>query len=365
MTIYLIILLPFLLALFNKKNKILFFLTLLLMFILMGFNFYNADYNMYSRLYSNYGLLDTFSLTEILFQLVCHFFYNMGFSYHHFLIVYSFVCFFLLYLTFSKLSKYKGLAVSMYFICPFFVDAVQIRHFLAVCIVCYGLTFLLSDEENNKKNSFKYIVANIIACGFHTSAVIYFIFLLYPLFKKKKIKDTFLLFFVISVVATLLMRSSLFINILNYIIPSSKMEAYFLTGKYVSKSFIISILFVIAQCIPIAAMLFLKMIFRNSENDKDVIFLDSVIILNILLLIIMPLYFYSYEFVRLFRGILLIDYIAISNLLGERLRRNDLFVLLMIGLLLFSMFMLLFILNGTFDTTVQAILDFNSIFERW
>ncbi len=365
MTSYLIILLPFLLAIFNKKSKLLLFIILALMFILMGYNYYNADYYMYERIYNSYGITSTFTYTEGLFQLMCQFFYKIGFNYQKFLTVYSFICLFIIYLTLSRISKYRSLAISMYLICPFFVDAVQIRHFLATCFVCYGLTFLLLEDDNIKKNISKYIILNIIACGFHTSAFIYFIFLLYPIFKKKKIKDTFILFFIIAIVATLLMRSKLFINMLNYIIPSSKMEAYFLTGKYVSKSFIISILFVIVQCIPIASMLFLKKLFKGQEEDKNVKFLDSVIILNILLLITIPLYFYSYEFVRLFRGILLINYIAITNILGERLRRNDFVVLLIILLLLLSMFMVFFILNGTFDATIRAILEFNSIFERW
>ncbi len=365
MSNYLIILLPFLLTIFKKKSKLLFFLILILMFILMGYNYYNADYYMYARLYNSYGLTSTFTFTEGLFQLMCHFFYKIGFSYQQFLGFYSFICLFIISLTLSRVSKYRSLAVSMYFICPFFVDAVQIRHFLASCLICYGLTFLLLENDNNKKNIIKYIALNVIACGFHTSAFIYFVFLLYPAFKKKKIKDTFILFFVIAVIATLLMRSKIFINILNYIVPSSKMEAYFLTGKYVSKSFVISILFVIVQCVPIGAMLFLKNFFKGQEKNADVKFLDSVIILNILLLITMPLYFYSYEFVRLFRGILLINYIAITNLLGEKLRKNDFAVLPIMGLLSLSMFMVFFILNGTFDATVQAILEFNSIFERW
>lgn len=365
MSSYLIILLPFLLAIFNKKSKLLFWAILVLMFILMGYNYYNADYYMYARLYNSYGLTFNFTFTEGLFQFMCHFFYKIGFSYQQFLGVYSFLCFFLIYLTLCRVSKYRSLAVSMYLICPFFVDAVQIRHFLASCLVCYGLTFLLFEEDNNRKGIIKYIFLNIIACGFHTSAFVYFIFLLYPIFKKKKIKDTFILFFIIAIVATLLIRSKMFINILNYVIPTGKLEAYFLTGKYVSKSFIISTLFVIVQCIPIGAMLFLKIFFKSQEGSNDVRLLDSVIILNILLLITMPLYFYSYEFVRLFRGILLINYIAITNVLGEKLRRNDFVILPIIVLLLLSMFMVFFILNGTFDATVRAILEFNSIFERW
>lgn len=345
-----IILLLLLVAIFNKKSKKITLCLFILMFILMGLNTSNADYSMYHNLYLKYGISKTYLNTEIIFQYMCKLIYSFGKDYNYFLIIYSLIGLTFMYLSVKKLAKYPALVATLYLIFSFFLDAVQIRHFMSSSIICYGLTFLL--KENRKtKDILKYFVLNILAIGFHYMALFYLLFLLLPLLENKKIKNILIKIIIPASLIFLMINTNLFIKILSFIIPQTKIEAYFLSGSW-KISTIITLILIMVQLIP----LFILILFKGNEQNK---LIKRTIVLNILLILVTPFYFYTVEFGRVFRGIILIDYIALTNQLNNKNKGEILFFSFLMAMILFFV---LIIVVGVYDSTVHSILTNNMLF---
>lgn len=345
-----IILLLAILAILNKKSKKVALLLFILMFILMGFNTGNADYSMYNTLFYKYGRMQTYLNTEIIFQYLCKLVYSFGKGYNYFLCLYSLVGMSFMYLTVRKTAKYPALVALLYLGFSFFLDAVQIRHFMASSIVCYGLTFLLK-EDRKKIEIFKYIILNILAVGFHFMAIFYFLFLLLPFLENKKLKNTLIKVIIPTCVIFLVINSNIFLGLLSYIIPKTKIEAYFLSGNW-KVSTGVTIILILVQLIPLFILWFSKY-----HNESKLV--KRVIILNILLILVTPFYFYTVEFGRIFRGIIIYDYIALTNLYNKKTKYKITFMsLLMVALLFISLILVV----GLYEKTVQAILINNMIF---
>jgi len=343
-------LLLILIAFLNKKSKKVAFLLFAMMFLFMGFNTGNADYSMYQVLYNKYGSMEIYLNTEILFQYLCKIIYSFGKNYNFFLTIYSAIGFSFMYLTTKKTSKYPALVAVLYFIFCFFLDAVQIRHFMASSIICYALTYLLKDNYNYK-DIIKYVVLNFIAVGFHFISILYFLFLLLPMFRNKKLKNIFMKIIIPTCILFLIINSNIFIKFIALILPKTKIEAYFLSGDW-KVSTIITIILILIQFIPLVTLVFAKKITKS--DDK---LLKNVIILNIILILITPFYFYTVEFGRTFRGIILIDYIALTNLYPKKR-----FMILLLSISLAAiLFIALIIVMGLFNKTVLSIITNNSL----
>lgn len=340
-------------ALFRKKSKLVALFIFVAMFLLMGLNHGNADYAMYNSLFLKYGRSFTYSSAEILFQYLCKLVYSFGKGYNYFLFIYSFIGMALMYLTVRKTSKYPVLVAFLYFGFCFFLDAVQIRHFMASSIVCYGLTFLLKDDRKTK-DIVTYIVFNILAVGFHFMAILYFLFLLLPLFENNSFKDTLRKIVLITIPILIIINTSIFFDFIGIFIPKVKIDAYFLSGDW-KVSTLVTIVLILVQLIPLVILMLTKSFDKSKLTKK-------VVILNILLILVTPFYFYTVEFGRVFRGIIIWDYIVLTNQYEKPHRFKILFLS---ALMMILLFIALILVVGLFDKTVKAIIVNNILFRRY
>lgn len=353
-TICIILIILFILSMLFKRSKFVSLLLFILMFLLMAFNYWNADYDMYAKLFIKYGSIDYYYNTEYLFQAFCKLIYSYKENYHSFLFIYSAIAIFLMYVTIKKQAKYPAFVTMLYLIFSFFLDAVQIRHFMASAIICFGLKYLLKNNCT-KKDYMKYLLLNIIAIGFHYMAVFYLIFLLIPKLSKKSLKPLLMKIILFSSILFLIINSNIFIKLLSLFLPESKINAYFISGDWkVNK--IVTIILIIVQLIP------LIILWINKKNNDDNDLLKKVIIMNILLIIVTPFYFYTVEFGRIFRGIIIYDYIALSNSLTKKLTYRNIKIYFMSFLLASILFIVLIIIVGVFNKTVLSILQNNLLF---
>jgi len=67
---------------------------------------------------------------------------------------------------------------------------VQIKNFMAMAIVIYAIRFLI--EEDNLQSTFKYLVLNVLAAGFHIYSVICLPLILLKKWSFKKLISTVL-----------------------------------------------------------------------------------------------------------------------------------------------------------------------------
>lgn len=198
-----------------------------------------------------------------------------------------------------------GFIWGLYFIYPALVDIVQIRFFLAICIVLLGLTFL---KNNTKLSYLIYFICLVTAIFIHNTTVVYAIFFITPFMKKYK--KIILQIICILDVIFLLFRNNLLTFVERFV--NDKQRGYF-EGNL---SFINVSLFII---IMIAVAILTYQIYRVgqegnlNENDKST--LEFFSNLNIILLALIPLLVLAYNFYRLERISWIILYLALGILI--------------------------------------------------
>ena len=364
--IVIIILLLGLLGVFFKENKIYNFFIIIFMFILYGFNSYNADYIMYENKYYFFKSLSNVNGTEILYKLSCYFGNKIGLNYQQFLIIIAGICIFLLYRFFKSNTKYKSACLGLYFIFPFFLDMVQIRQFLSICIVLNGLKFILKDDLL-WKDYLKFSLFIIIASTFHTLSLIYIIFILLPFLNKQNDSFKIIVATVLIVMSLIFVNIEPFENILLKIIGSEKVTAYFIDGKYANKSLFMAILYSFIQILPLIILLICKRNcnkYKEQYENESISYLNKIITLNILMLICVVFYFYTAEFSRLYRILLPLDFCCMLNIFNNYKRKLDFASLLLLIIFVLFYFYFFIFVNDVYDKTIDATFNNNILIER-
>lgn len=369
MYIYIICSFLFLASIIKKDSKVLFLITFLLLWILVTFNYNNADYNMYQRLYNLYGNSQGFMSSEILFQVFCKIGNFFGMSYRVFRAIYSTITIVLLANSFKHLTKNCSIVSGLYMIFPFLLDAVQIRHFMAIALVIYGLRFLVTD---NNKDIWKYIVCNILAIGFHYIAIFCLLFVILKFFENKKI----LIFCIaLDLILIILIISGIGVTILSYILPMEKVQAYFITNQY-KTSFLIMCIATIIQILTIIYANIISAIWnkkyinniyeeeenKNIEKEKKII--DIILKINTLSLLLIPTFFFNIQMYRMSRTILILDYIMLGISLGKKNRKDNIFLIFFTIIILICFLYLRVIQNNVFNSTIGAMVNYNYLLDK-
>lgn len=161
-------------------------INIVILYILSAFNFQNQDYLNYFNTYKNpLGAKHS----EVLFKYIMFFFKKIGFDYSGFLVVIFAFEFLVLYF-FIKKHKINIFYLLIFTMYPFFLDVVQVRHFLAQVI----LLLCIFSVSTYKKN-IGYIICSLIQGGF-----IFFV----PLILWKKLKVNLRKIIIILILETII-----------------------------------------------------------------------------------------------------------------------------------------------------------------
>lgn len=198
-----------------------------------------------------------------------------------------------------------GFIWGLYFIYPALVDIVQIRFFLATCVVLLGLTFL---KDNTKSSYLIYLICLVTAIFIHNTTVVYAIFIIAPLMKKHK--KTILKVICVLDVILLLFRNNLLAFVERFV--NDKQQSYF-SGNLSIINVSLFIIIMIAVAILTYQIYCVGQEGNLSENDKNT--LEFFSNLNIILLAIIPLLVLAYNFYRLERISWIILYLAFGILI--------------------------------------------------
>ena len=98
---------------------------------------------------------------ELFYKIISNLFYDNGFLYEQFRLIYSLTGFLLIYLAIKRIvpDSTRIWVLCLYLLYPFIEDVPQARNFLAMSLLTYG-TVILSQE--NKWSSIKYIILLLI-----------------------------------------------------------------------------------------------------------------------------------------------------------------------------------------------------------
>lgn len=288
------------------KSKLLVILQFLFMFIIFSFSYQRADIGNYTRLYTYIN--DSYSRNTGFegYVLLNRFFSNIGIDFQGFLIILGLILLTAICYIFLKFSKRPALCGSLYMMSPFFSDVAQIRNFIVIVMVSTSLLLLFS---NSKWKKLFYVIMIIIASTIQSVALFYLLFIFIDSKFMKKIMSNLILILTIATLTLLI-----FPYVLPYLpsfLPISKLYSYTSDiGSDVRGITTIIILLFLYYLVQVSVNKI-----KNNDNLKGTwIYENSVNILmiNAITLISVPFLLYDFQFYRLLRNLLPINYILIS-----------------------------------------------------
>jgi len=317
----------FISALLKGKGSILKILLLTFMWVLFWGSNDNADYLNYKQLYDYISYTGAgFSTSQFGFVQIMKFATKLGLQYHHFLMIISLIGIYMITETVKKYTDKPHLVYTLYFIHPFLLDIVQVKHFLAMAIIVYCFRYL---EQDGNKNNIKFIAGILIATSIHLISII---FLPLLFIKKMSIRKLVLLVASILIVGIPIAYSDVLQFIALNILGIQRIETYFLNRA----RFGFFIQFFIQGTIFLMVLLSRKILTKRRECNK---FIDLIYRTNLYLIVLFPLYIINGTFERGFRMIMILNYILISKLFSTSKKREKIVILVFIFIFAFSLFM--------------------------
>ena len=231
-----ITILLFLMSIFSKKNKALYIVLFIWMWILMAFTTGIADeQEVYMSRYASPELWAGNS--EILYNAIILLFRKAGCTFYQYKAIITFIQ---LLLIFTTVSKYPNIVCCLYMIYPFPLNIAQMRHALATAIFVFAIRYLFEDDKVlikiNKfklsRSDFKYICLILIAACIHSASLIWLVLLVAKKFDLKT-NIVFTAFFNFLIV--FLLSPQNIMKILEVFGAGSRMGAYF-SAEYQSSS---------------------------------------------------------------------------------------------------------------------------------
>lgn len=344
-------------GLVRKKSKLVSFALLLLLFVLFAFEKTTGDYQGYLTMYDEISRGSGRALTyEILYVLLCRVGVILGLSFNTLRAYVVILELIFLYSVIKKYTENTAMVLSLFFIFPAMLDAELFRWLLGMCIVIFGIQFILN--EKTIRNVVLFCASIAVASMFHTSCWIFLIYLLLMMQDTRRIRRVVIIVLIIGIA---FLSTGVFFNLLSHLPIRVYVIEKYQTGNYSNWH---GILFDLLKQLLILFMgivatgrleLFGRKLIMRKENQelvlssnkikliKDANLLNNQIInLNLVsFLILIPLY-YSSSVQRLTHVVVFFNYIALANRCdnNENAHTHTLFCIAISILLLLSLLFL-------------------------
>ena len=339
-----------------KKTKLVYFFQFLWIWIVLGWNNGGPDYFNYLIDYNYISSAGQFvSNAEILYQFTVKTLSSMGLDFHTYQIITTFIGLTLISSTIFKYTKNTSFVMSLFMIFPLLDAIIQRQNFIAMSIIIFGIRYLISDKKTDR---FKYVLTVIIATGFHISALYYMILIFAPLINFKKLKRLNFAGFVV-----LLFTLPILPGIINSLLSNYSVGIYFDDSNSLSSNYK-SVVLILWQFCGTGLIIKLKSKVeqsnykvQNSRQYQDIVFKSFLFMLPIT-----ALYFYNINFIRYFRNLLPLAYIAFSRVSTQK-GKFSIYTLTFISYVLLSSAYLYMISGDSFTTVYKAVFENNIIFD--
>lgn len=350
MLIFMFLIPTIILCLLFPKSKIVALVMFLLMWLLWGWNTNNGDYANYRDAFEsiqNVSLYETGY--EFGYSVINYLFSSLGFSFQGFLIVYSFIILSLIYTYFIN-NPYPAIMSAVYLVI-FVMEYVFVRNYMTDALFFMLLLVSFSDTEFKFLKSLGLI---ILAASFHTTAVVYLLFLLIYV---KQLDTKKIFFAIIGGIVFLVSTYTILLSFIDNELILGKIEYYYSEDKPIGPA--------IAH-ISIIAIISLFLYYRKDMLDefsnvvkRNIHIMQKV---NVITLIYIPLYFFIPDFSRFFKVLFTINLFYVSYLFFYFRTLNSRIALITIFLLI-NLFVLYQFANSTLDLTYDPLINSNIIFD--
>lgn len=287
----------------NKNSLFVFIIQIFWMYILTAGNLSSIDIVVHQNIFAanqSGGSLNIYGE-------LCYLFGHEGFDFIEMNAVLCIFAFILVYCFIKKYTLNYCFVMSLYFLYPFIDNVIQKRFFIASIIAIYAIIFIIKNSRFSKLVAiFLIVIAGLI----HQAAFGFLIFLLLPFFKNTKNPKTIFIFFLI-IISTLM---PIIPDILKVFFGEVKVDFYFVILhekiKYPILNFILWGGFHLG-------FVYLYYNFYKTCNKyiKKMEFEKNILYMNIISILFIPLYYWEPTFIRIYRTLIIFNYISIANIL--------------------------------------------------
>jgi hypothetical protein len=356
------------------------------MFIVMAFNYENADIDTYEIIYDNIdflltGDLDITSISSLKyffstvrnfgFLYTNKFFNNIGFSFSEFHFIISLILLGCIFIFVKKMTPNYGMVMLLYFVYPFSYDIIQVKNFYVEVII---LIVLYVYSKKKRFYDLKYIFIILGASTFHNIALIYL-----PFFIVKKIcKSLLFRLIVIGIVGIFPFIASMIKNwsgnlISLLAISSESFEHYSLYSDWS-----VGIIYLLHWGMTIFVIMILFYLYQQilkAEIRKEIPlmvcnYFEVTYMMWLYLCCFVPLFAISIDSYRITRNVFLPLYICVANYSYYGLKNSRLIYiscLLAVGLYAYLVLPKGIVTLGLIPvpdiSTITEILDYNYVFD--
>ncbi|MBL1060158.1 EpsG family protein [Lactobacillus sp. A27] len=291
---------------FIRKNKLFFLLQLVWMQLIMGLNTYSMDWESNENVFLNANTTSNArsGIFLRLYDIIAVFFKNIGLNYITFNFIFCLISTGIVGYIIYRLCKNPCIVISYIYIYPFIDNVIQKRAYYALGFIILGFYLFFKIKSKLLKN-IAYLCCIILACQFHVLAILGFSFVIYELLSNNYKK----IFVSLVILLGFLFRSKFayIISILNVQSLNEKSDLYF---NQLAKS---STLFHLIFWIFWQVAYLLIIIYCIKRFNLTTKLPSYVLDLNVWALILLPFYTFDPVFSRIFRVVMIFNYIVISN----------------------------------------------------
>lgn len=323
------------------------------MIVLMGGRTTGPDWEVYEHIYR----IDLFTkdIGFGYFILLCK---KLGFTLYQTRLFIAFVGITLIYITARKFldRRYIKWFYLFYFICPYFLDSIQLRNFLGMSIFIFATPLLL---ENNLKNSIKFLLLIIVAGLMQKTCFIY----IFCVFIKKIDRIKFLKY-----VGTLMLVASVLVGVNKSIVAGiGNMLLSLISDSLEGVASFLTISTNYGWIIPwsetalsiMSIWLINKYVsFSINIDTRDKKIVEITYLMNLATIAVFPLYVLSTNFFRIGRNLQVLNVIVfcvfLKNLKSNRISIKKDKKYLVVGLIAIQMLYLSYwtLLSGYWDSII-------------
>jgi hypothetical protein len=298
--------------------------------------------------------------------------YNLGFDFSEFKISITFISLLFMDVLVRKTTKNKVyFFYLMYLFFYIFIDTVQTRSFLSFSIVACGISFLFYSGIKYKK--IIYIGFIFLAASIHISAIAYLPFLLIDFKNEKLLIRAVVLITTFSCLLILMSGTDLgaFKVLIQYVTDNSNRVEHYGNNKVK-----LGFLYPIVMHFISLFFIYLCMSELYKYNDKEERHTSSEFLvytanlmykINMIAFLFFPLYMFNMQFIRLGRGVFLLNLIFFSLIIINSRVKEFRFLYSFCGalLLLCALFYYTFILGGHIEDIIIPFFDNHTITEKY
>lgn len=291
--------------------------------------------------YNNWYIREQPTTREPLYTFLRIYSHRKGITFFGFRTLLTFISGVFFYQVCRKNSVPISFVMCCYLPSMFFIDSMQFRNAVALCIMLFATDYLIKDMKC-KMNRIVYLISVIIAAQIHTSFYAFLIFL--PMCSKRKkvyAKIIFICGILLLGVSVLNNRSVPFVDLVyNVILSSGDNRSYEYAGGH---NIFLYPMFV--HLLSTGLLLYYARFWKSKKNnDYEKNYIDFINVINLIFFLFVTLTMMSTTFYRFLRNMYMFDIFSAYYLIRNS-HNNKRKLAIFIGMILISLLWLYFMVG--------------------